>query len=140
MNSKIQFFSEDTAFNLKGKLRLRKWIQEVIASEQKKPWYINFIFCSDVYLLELNKTYLKHSTFTDVITFPYEENETTVSGDIFISIERVEDNAFTYGESFDRELHRVMIHGVLHLLGYEDKSADKKKEMTAREDLYLAQL
>lgn len=138
MNSKIQFFSEDTSFNLKGKLRLRKWIQDVIASEKKKPWYINFIFCSDAYLLDLNKTYLKHFTYTDVITFPYQENEETVSGDIFISIERITENAFTFGESFDRELARVMVHGVLHLLGYEDKSGDKKKEMTAREDHYLA--
>lgn len=137
MNNRIQFFSEDTSFSLKQKQKVRGWISSSIRSERREPWYINFIFCSDNYLFELNKTYLKHTTLTDVITFPYEAGEGTVSGDIFISIERVAENALKFGERFEDELHRVMIHGVLHLIGYDDKPLTKKARMTALEDRYL---
>lgn len=138
MNRRIQFFTEDSDFVLKKKQKIREWITSVIKRENQKPWYINYIFCSDPYLLELNKTFLRHSTLTDIITFPDEENPGTVSGDIFISIERVAENALKYGEHFDDELHRVMVHGVLHLLGYGDKAEQQKKEMTAKEDFYLS--
>lgn len=138
MNNKIQFFSEDTEFVLKKKTILRKWFSEVFSAENKKPWYINFIFCSDKYLLDLNKTFLKHNTYTDVITFPYEGENELISGDIFISVERVADNALGFGDPFEKELHRVMVHGVLHLLGYDDKNKLKKEEMTRMEDKYLA--
>lgn len=138
MNRRIQFFSEDIAFTLKKKQKLREWITDVIRNENRRPWYINFIFCSDNYLLDLNKTFLKHTTLTDVITFPYEEKQDTVSGDIFISVERVAENALKFGEKFEDELHRVMVHGVLHLLGYEDKSPAMKEKMTSIENFYLA--
>jgi rRNA maturation RNase YbeY len=133
----IQFFSEDIRFTLKNRSVLRKWLNSVIRKENKKPWYINFIFCSDNYLLELNKTYLNHSTLTDIITFPYNDDPKTISGDIFISIERVRENAKEFNQEFDLELKRVMVHGVLHLIGYSDKGKKNKEAMTAKEDHYL---
>jgi probable rRNA maturation factor len=138
VDQKIQFFSEDFHFTLKNKGRVRSWLTEVIKSEKKNPWYINFIFCSDEYLLELNKTYLKHETLTDIITFPFAEEQGNISGDIYISIPRVKENAGKFGQGFGGELHRVMVHGILHLLGYNDKSRKEKREMTAKENNYLA--
>lgn len=138
MNSKIQFFSEGTPFILKNKSVIRSWLIKSIEEEKKIPWYINFIFCTDSYLGELNKIWLHHSTLTDIITFPYSEQEDTVSGDIYISVERVEENAKKYGEPVDNELKRVMIHGLLHLMGYQDKTHAEKKEMREREDHYLS--
>lgn len=101
------------------------------------PWYINIIFCSDEYLLDLNRNFLKHDTLTDIITFPFMENDDNISGDIYISIPRVKENAENFGQDFEAELQRVMVHGILHLLGYKDKSKIAKAEMTAKEDLYL---
>jgi rRNA maturation RNase YbeY len=124
-------------FTLKNRAAVRKWLNNIIRNENKKPWYINFIFCSDDYLLELNKTYLNHSTLTDIISFPYNDDPGTVSGDLFISIERVRDNAAEYKQEFDRELKRVMIHGILHLIGYSDKGKKEKEKMTKKEDFYL---
>jgi probable rRNA maturation factor len=135
----IQFFSEGIPFTLKNRSAVRKWLNDVIRSEDKKPWYINFIFCRDDYLLELNKTYLNHSTLTDIITFPYNDNPETVSGDIYISIERVRENATKYRQEFNQELKRVMVHGVLHLIGYSDKRKKEKAQMTAKEDFHLNQ-
>jgi rRNA maturation RNase YbeY len=134
----IQFFSEGIPFILKDKAGIRKWLTLVIREERKKPWYINFIFCSDDYLFELNKTYLKHETFTDVLTFSYAEDNSIISGDIFISINRVKENAFDFDQDFDTELKRVMIHGILHLIGYKDHGKKEKKIMTEREDHYLS--
>lgn len=139
MSYPIQFFSEGIPFTLKNRSTIRKWLNGVIRSEDKKPWYINFIFCRDDYLLELNKTYLNHSTLTDIITFPYNDNPEIVSGDIYISIERVRENATKYRQEFNQELKRVMVHGVLHLIGYSDKGKKKKAQMTAKEDFYLDQ-
>ena len=102
------------------------------------PWYINFIFCTDEYLGELNKIWLHHSTLTDIITFPFSEQEDTISGDIYISIERVQENARTFGDPAEKELKRVMIHGVLHLIGYKDKSPGEKKKMRQKENYYLS--
>ena len=116
---------------------MRKWLKVVIREEKKKPWYLNFIFCSDEYLLELNKTYLRHETLTDILTFPYQDNPDTISGDIFISIDRVMENAAEFRQDFEKELQRVMVHGVLHLIGYSDHGKKKKKIMTEREDHYL---
>ena len=137
MNQKIQFFSEDFNYTPKSKGKLRIWLTSVIKVEKKKPWYINFIFCSDEYLYELNRNYLKHETLTDIITFPFTGEEGNISGDVFISIPRVKENAGKFGQDFESELHRVMIHGILHLLGYKDKSKEEKKEMTAKENQYL---
>ena len=134
MSSPIQFFSEDIPFILKDKMGIRKWLNLVIREEKRRPWYINFIFCNDEYLLDLNRTYLKHNTLTDILTFPYAEDPATVSGDIFISIDRVRENAGIFNQDFQREILRVMAHGVLHLMGYPDHPAKQKELMTERED------
>ena len=98
---------------------------------------INFIFCDDAYLLEMNQEYLKHDTFTDIITFDYGSSE-AVSGDIFISVDRIRENAAKLQQNALDELHRVMIHGILHLIGYKDKSPADKAQMTSKEDKYLS--
>ncbi|CAG5076265.1 rRNA maturation RNase YbeY [Parvicella tangerina] len=132
----IYYHQEDIAFDVKNKLSLRKWINEAIKAEGKTPSAITYIFCSDQYLLELNRSALNHDYYTDIITFDYCE-ENIVSGDLFISIERVEDNANKLGVTFLDELHRVMIHGVLHLCGYKDKSKKDEELMREKEDYYL---
>lgn len=134
----IDFFSEDVSFKFKKAAGTRRWIREVIAREKKALLHLNYIFCSDPYLLKLNQQYLRHQTLTDIITFDNSEEAGRIEGDIFISIERVTANAEELGNPFDRELHRVMIHGVLHLLGYGDKSAEEKARMRKKEDAYLS--
>ena len=98
---------------------------------------LNFIFCNDLFLLKMNKRYLKHNSLTDIITFNY-SNKNNLSGDVFISIDRVKENALLFSESFENELKRVIIHGVLHLLGYKDKSKKEKNNMRNKEDFYLS--
>lgn len=137
MNSKIQFFSEGTSFILKNKNATRLWLIKAISEEKKKPWYINFIFCNDDYLLELNRIYLNHNSLTDILTFPFTEQPDVISGDIYISIERVKENAESFAEPVNREIRRVMIHGVLHLIGYRDKTGIERKKMRGQEDYYL---
>jgi probable rRNA maturation factor len=138
VNSPIQFFREEISFTLKDKTRIRRWLNVVIREENKKPWYVNIILTNDEYLFELNKTYLKHETFTDILTFPYlEEDNDVISGDIFISINRVRENAGIFKQDFLIELHRVMVHGILHLIGYDDKGKKEKEIMTQKEDYYL---
>lgn len=134
----IHFFSEDVSFALKQKSSVRRWIVSVIDSELHTLGALNFIFCSDSYLLEINQKYLNHDTYTDIITFDNGEGGKGIVGDIFISIERVRENAQNLGLEERQELHRVMIHGVLHLLGYGDKGEKQKELMAAKEDLYLA--
>ena len=138
MNCRVQFYSEGISFQLKEKPKIRKWLKGVILNEERKLGAISFIFCGDDFLLNLNKTYLKHQTYTDIITFPYVEQPKTVSGDIFISIKRVTENAIKFDQSFEQELSRVMVHGVLHLVGYNDKTKTEKLEMVAKEDHYLS--
>lgn len=149
----IAFNNEDIAFALKNKSKLKTWIAATISKTKKKPGDISFAFCSDSFLLNINKQYLNHDTYTDIITFDYCEG-VLVSGDIFISIDRVKENAEKFSpidsaqcdkqrkkkSNFEDELHRVMIHGVLHLLGYKDKSRIAKAEMTKQEDLCLKAL
>lgn len=131
----VYFHKEEVDFIFENPLRIKRWIKSVIASFKRKPGNINFIFCSDNFLLALNKKHLKHDYFTDVITFDLSEDSGTISGDIYISIERVKDNA---GKgSFEDELHRVMIHGILHLLGYSDKTPAKQKQMRKLENQCL---
>ena len=139
----IFFYSEDTPFSLRNRKQLRDWINTAILQESALPGPVNFIFCSDIYLLQLNETYLKHNTYTDIITFDYSLGtgiHRIVSGDIYISIDRVRDNARTFGVRINHELHRVMIHGILHLVGYKDKQPSQKQEMTGKEDYYLSLL
>ncbi len=135
----ITFFNEEIEFRLKGKQALKDWINIVIEKEGKKKGDISFIFCNDNYLSQINVQYLKHHTLTDIITFDYtSDNKGKVSGDIFISVERVKENAENLKIPFVNELHRVIIHGVLHLLGYKDKSKADKALMRQKEDNCLS--
>lgn len=134
----ISFNIEDVSFVLENKRILKNWIKSSLLKENKKPGDINYIFCSDNYLLEMNQDYLNHDTFTDIITFDYTEPGSSIlSGDIYISIERLAENAQKFNVSLSDELYRVMIHGMLHLAGYRDKKKADKEEMTAKEDFYL---
>lgn len=135
---KINFFTEDINYNLKGKNAVKAWIKETIAQEGYKLNELNFIFCSDEYLLRVNQDFLQHDYYTDVITFDNSEELKTILGDIFISIDRVKDNAKQNKASTHDELCRIIIHGTLHLLGYKDKTKNAKTEMTAKEDFYLS--
>jgi probable rRNA maturation factor len=138
----ISFHTEDIKFNLKNKTILKKWILSVIEKKKRKAGELNFIFCSDEHLLGINRQYLHHDTYTDIITFDYskEDLRQAVSGDIFISVERVGENAKKFSKSFENELHRVIIHGTLHLLGYKDKTKAAKEEMRKEEDRALKNL
>lgn len=133
----IRFFSEDTSFTPAGKRALRIWIQDVIKKEGVKSGEINYIFCSDEYLHSLNQTYLNHNTLTDIITFDQSEAN-DIAGDIYISIDRVKANAKQLTIPFTDELHRVMIHGILHLTGLNDKTTKEKQFMREKEDLCLS--
>lgn len=134
----IDFFNQDISFTLPNPIKTRRWIRAVIAAEKKQLAHLNYIFCSDEYLLSLNRQYLKHRTLTDIITFDHSENRGEIEGDIFISIDRVKENAEKLGTPFVDELHRVMIHGVLHLAGYADKSPADKTRMRRKEDASLS--
>ena len=129
----FQFFKTKTISLSKRK----KWLKRIILDEGKKLGDITFIFCTDNYLLEKNIQFLQHDTLTDVITFDYSENG-QISGDIFISIERVKENGEIFGETFLNELNRVMAHGLLHLLGYKDKTKKAAAIMKEKEDFYLS--
>lgn len=133
----INFFQEDIKFEIKNKNKVRKWLYETIIAENYQLQTLNFIFCNDDYLLTINLEYLNHDTLTDIITFDNSNNKTTITGDIYISIDRVKENSKTYNTKFTNELHRVIIHGTLHLLGFDDKSAKAKTLMTKKEDNYL---
>jgi rRNA maturation RNase YbeY len=138
----ITYHKEGTTFAIKGKRSLNKWISETISSESGgslRVGDISVILCSDEYLLSVNKQFLKHDYYTDIITFNYCEGE-RVSGDLFISVDSVRENAKTYGATFQEELHRVLIHGVLHLLGYDDHTDAEKVIMKERENLSLQRL
>jgi probable rRNA maturation factor len=134
----IRFFSEDCTFVLKNKALVRQWIQDVLKHEGYRPGALNFIFCSDAYLLQINQEYLKHDTFTDIVTFPYEDQGKRISGDMFISIDRIQENAEKFQVAMVDELHRVMIHGVLHLCGYKDKTKADQALMRQKENESLA--
>lgn len=135
--AEINFFNEEIPFRLNRKRLLRQWISSTAQAENQNILPINFIFCTDEYLLSVNKEYLKHDYYTDIITFDYSD-ESGISGDIYISIDRIRANAKEIRTSSTDELHRVIIHGVLHLLGYKDKSVKDKEIMTQKEDYYLS--
>ena len=135
---KINFFVEDIKFTLTKKKELRHWITSTIEHNLKNLQSINYIFTSDSYLLSINEEYLKHNTLTDIITFNQSTDQNLIEADIFISIERIKENSKKLNIPFKEELHRVMIHGVLHLLGFNDKSDPEKKEMRKKENHYLA--
>jgi probable rRNA maturation factor len=130
----IYFYSiPENTFHVKQKLLLKKWISFITRSNEKNCGTINYIFQSDESLLALNKKYLNHNDYTDIITFNYSEGS-SIHGDIHISIDRIKENAITFASSFEEELHRVMIHGILHLLGYNDKSKEEKEIMREKEN------
>ena len=139
MKTPIHFFNEDITFRFRDIIKKRDWLNRSIVSEGKLTGEISFIFCSDAYLLKMNIEYLNHDTLTDVITFDYTE-ENTISGDIFISIPQVKENAVLFSRPFDNELNRVMVHGVLHLCGYKDKTPARVKQMRIKEDEKLQML
>jgi rRNA maturation RNase YbeY len=126
-------FNYETSFKLARKSDYSKWLSLVIRSEGKKEGNINYIFCDDDFLVEINQQYLNHNTLTDIISFDYSVGN-ELHGDIFISVQRVRDNASEFEVSFEEELKRVMVHGVLHYCGYKDKSAKDEKEMRLKED------
>jgi rRNA maturation RNase YbeY len=139
MKGTISFFNEVIKFTLPEKMQTRLWIKKVIEKEEKSCGIINYIFCNDSFLLEMNQKYLNHTTLTDIITFDNTEGN-IISGEIYISIERIKDNALKYSQSFSDELNRVMIHGILHLLGNKDKSSRDKINMQKKEDICLSML
>jgi rRNA maturation RNase YbeY len=139
-NPAISFYNEDVKYLLKHKTLLKQWIHSVIDQEGYELDELNFILCSDEYLLRINQQYLDHDDYTDVITFDNSEASKTVLGDIFISLDRIKENAKLYSCPVYQELCRVMIHGTLHLLGYKDKTKAAKTLMTEKEDFYLARL
>ena len=133
----ISYFFEDTSFIYKGRARNNRWLMLVAESEIRRLGDVNIIFCSDPYILDINLRYLQHDYFTDIITFDYCEGE-KLSGDLFISVDTVRENALTYGAGFEEELHRVIVHGLLHLIGYDDHSEAEKKVMRSKENYYLS--
>lgn len=134
----IQFCTEDITFSLKDKLKHKAWLNEVAKQEGKKILELSYVFCSDDYLLQINQAYLNHDTLTDIVTFDNSEDPKRIEGDIFISIDRVKENGEKLGTS-ETELERVMVHGLLHLLGYKDKKKEEKALMTEKEDFYIKQ-
>jgi len=136
----IQFFAENIEFKLKNVLKIKKWIKGIVEHEKQSLVDLNFIFCDDEYLHKINVEYLDHDTYTDIITFDNSEEKGKIESDIFISVERVKENADKLKITFEQELHRVIIHGVLHLLGYKDKTKADQTAMRTKEDEALAML
>lgn len=133
----ISYYTQDTDFVFKGKQFNNKWLRMVAESEIKRIGDISIIFCSDNYILEVNMKYLQHDYFTDIITFDYCEGD-RLSGDLFISIDSVRENAKLYKTEFNEELNRVMVHGILHLIGYDDHTQKDQKLMRTKENYYLS--
>ena len=134
----IHFCTEDITFSLKEKLKHKAWLNEVAKQEGKRILELTYVFCSDDYLLQINQEYLNHDTLTDIVTFDNSEDPNKIEGDIFISIDRVKENVDALGTK-ETELERVMVHGLLHLLGYKDKKKEDKALMTEKEDFYIKQ-
>ena len=134
---KVHFFYQQVQFGFLSRTALKLFIEQMFRNEQKAFNQLNVIFCSDEALLELNKTFLQHDYFTDIITFPLSKKGEPIEAELYISVDRVRDNAKTQGSSFTQELHRVIFHGCLHLVGYNDKSSQQIKKIREREDHYL---
>lgn len=132
----ILFFNEESDLPEFNEQKVIEIYKTIAYDHEEQIDYINIIFCSDDYLLNVNQEYLQHDYYTDIITFDYSEDE--IASDIYISVDRIAENAKEYNVTFQQELHRILIHGMLHLVGYEDKDDDSKAEMTAEEDHYLA--
>jgi len=137
MRERIYFFRERTNYRIPHKKAIRNWIKKAIAKEKFLIGNINIIICEDEYLFKLNKKFLNKKTLTDIITFPTTENRDVIAGDIYISHTRIKDNAKKYRITLFTELSRVIIHGILHLSGYKDKTVEERNEMRKKEDDYL---
>lgn len=135
----IRFYQKETNFDLQYKAIIKKWIKGVVEASGKKVGDVNIIFCNDPSILEINQQFLGHDYYTDIITFDYCEGN-IVSGELYISVDTVEANAQEYNETFRNEMHRVIIHGILHLLGYDDHSEEDIAQMREQEDLALDDL
>jgi probable rRNA maturation factor len=139
MSSAIQFFSEDVDFQLENEDLVAEWIEQIVKKHKHSVEQLDYIFCSDEYLLKINQEHLQHDYYTDIITFPYhEEGAKNIYGDLYISVDRVRENAGDAGISFIDEMHRVAIHGVLHLVGLSDKNAAAEIEMRKAENVALS--
>jgi rRNA maturation RNase YbeY len=140
----INFLKADVAFAPKQKKILKQWMLKIVDLQQFKIEQLDFIFCTDAYLLNINQQFLKHNTFTDIITFDYSMPSKAIPraiiGEIYISVERVKENAKKFETTFENELHRVVIHGVLHLCGFKDKKTADQLEMRKQEDMALKEL
>ncbi len=132
-------FHSETNFTLTDQETYSSWISSAVSEMQKEVGAINYIFCDDAYLLKINQKHLKHNTLTDIISFDYSKND-KLAGDIYISTERVAENAAKFKVSFANELERVLIHGILHFVGFNDKTKEEKTEMRKQENYYLALL
>ena len=132
----VRYFFEDTDFQFKPKRFTSSWLKTVAESEIRRLGEVNLIFCSDNYILDINQRFLQHDYFTDIITFDYCEGN-VLSGDLFISVDSVRENSLEYGTEFEDELNRVIVHGVLHLAGYDDHTEEDVKEMRSKENYYL---
>jgi probable rRNA maturation factor len=130
-------FNYENDFNLDNEEAIATWLSAVIVSEKKKEGEINYIFCDDDYLHKINLEYLNHDTLTDIISFDYTVGN-ELNGDIFVSVERVQDNANDFNVSFEEELKRVLVHGVLHYCGYKDKDEESERLMRSKEDEKIA--
>lgn len=131
----IQFFYENLPESVNTEYTI--WLKDIILSEDKKLGEINYIFCDDEYLLKVNQDYLQHDYYTDIITFDYVKGK-TISGEIFVSLQRISDNASTLSKNYEEELRRVLAHGILHLCGYKDKTEEEELLMRSKEDFYIA--
>lgn len=136
LDSALSFFQEDISFEFLSEADIAEWVGHTITDEEHNLGEISVIFCSDEYLLKINREHLDHDYYTDIITFQYTDDP--ISGDLFISVDRVRDNADQLKTSFQQELHRVIIHGILHLCGYKDKGQSEEKLMRQKEDFYLS--
>jgi rRNA maturation RNase YbeY len=135
----IQYIAEEVDLPLIQKHKINRWIKETAGVYGKKTGEIAYIFCNDDRILEVNKQYLDHDYYTDIITFDYSESS-IISGDIFISIDTVRSNSVEFGVSFEHELHRILIHGILHLCGQDDKTSETREQMTQKENIALKML
>ena len=135
---KIHFFLEEVNYNLRKKKSIRNWIIQTAENEDYKVGKLNYILTNDEILVQLNKEYLRHFTLTDIITFDLSEDEGFLTGDIYISVDRARENAKKFKDSLNNEIKRLMIHGILHLIGYKDKSQSERELMRAKEEYYLS--
>lgn len=136
--AQLHFFTEEISYRLRNIRKLQRWVLHTIEKEHGTLEGINFIISSDIFLHKINLEYLNHDTYTDIITFEYNEPNTPILSDIYISLDRCKENAKTYKVKLVDEVHRILIHGVLHLLGYKDKTTPEKTVMTSKEDYYLS--